>query len=173
MISAESDLRWFFTESSAALGHQSSFGAMRMAIMSGGASSTSKPDNMSDARLNAATRWKHIDALLRSMPAKYRDLIYAAYNARRWNDLLVGKFGVHVVREDSTSVWDTRRLGVMPFTKSANEFFEQDAGSQMVDDQGFYGWLTGCAERMENERCETMVNEADALLQRAIKRYSK
>jgi hypothetical protein len=173
-MSALNDLNWFFNESSAALGVQSNFGPVQTAILSGGASSTSKGDHMSDQRINAATRYAAIQRRIMSLQPRQRDIIFAAYQARRWSRPLIETFGVFVARPDEcVSFWDTRYIGVIPYCTTAVKALTKDVNGGKVDDSGFFSWLEAIVIGRDSELIDAIRNESVELLTTAISRYEK
>lgn len=153
-----SDLVWFFSAAESSMGICSSFEAIRMAIMSHGASKTSKGDSMSERRLDAATRYRRVLAQLHAMPPGSRNILYAAYQPRQWPPELADAFG--------------DCIAVTPFTKTANAEFEKDA-RRGHDDDAFYPWLSGVVLRGEADRIERIKYEALNLLARAHREYER
>ena len=156
--SADRDLYWFFNNAQASIGVQSNFNSVYNAIMSGGASRSSLPDSMTESRIDASTRYGEILTRLNAMPQSLRDVIYAAYQPRKYPPSLTAFLG-------------ERLVPVTPFCKSANEFFEADAARTQVDDHEWFAWLEGVSARGEYERMGTMKGEARALLDKALDSY--
>lgn len=151
------ELEWYFNSAESAIGLQSNFGAMRQALLNGGVSSTSKPDSMSDARMDAVIRARDVQRRMQRMPPRMQDILYSVFQNRQWPTEL-------------WSVYD-RSLGCLPFCRSANEEFEKDTSH--INDDSFYPWLSGVCIRKETERLMRMKVEADALFVSVLDAFGK
>lgn len=116
------------------------------------------PDSMTDKRMQAAERYRIVYGRLKKLPARHRDIIYAAYQPRRWSPEL------------TTTIGSATLLGVTVFSKVANEFFEEDGGS---DDRTWFQWLEGIVLRREHERIAAIKRDTERILDKAIRAYDE
>lgn len=156
---SERELNWFFSQSTAAMGMQSNFSSVYNAIMSSGASRSSMPDSITEARLDSAARQRSILVRLRGISPLLRDVIYAAYQPRQYERYSQAFFG-------------DKLIAVTPFCDSANIAFESDAKGLIVDDQSWFAWLESIAIAQETERMSAMRTEAQRLFDDALIAYS-
>lgn len=157
VYSAIADLEWFFSSSQSQLGLCSNFAAIRNALLNGGVSKTSKPDNINEIRMDSARRYREVHEKLQQLPTRLRDYIYAAYHPRDFGPELWAAFG--------------RSTGVTPFTKAGCDEFEKDAAKKH-DDQAFFIWLRGCVARQETSRIEKIRRESQRYLDDAHRAYA-
>lgn len=149
------DLDWFFRDSQAAMGICSSFEAIRFAIMSCGASKTSKPDSVSDKRIEATSRHRQIlNRLGRIKNHNHIDVLYSAFQSRSWSKEADAAYG--------------RAIGAAAYSKSAQTYYAEDAGRET---DGFWAWLEGVALRNEVDRIQIIRLETTDLFNAAIRAY--
>lgn len=157
LIDSIIDIEWWFFSSASALGIQSNFSAIRNALLNGGVSRTSCPDNMSDSRIQAAERYRIIYNRIKKMSNNGQDILHACYHDRQWLPHSWSTYG--------------RRLGATPFTKTGNYEFDRDC--KYKDDDSFWAWLEGSIIRGETWRSDKIKREAEQLLEDAYKEYSE
>jgi hypothetical protein len=155
-MSSTSDLEWFFSHSAAAMGVQSSFEPIRMAIMTGGASKTSMPDKMTDKKIEATHRHRKIHHKINAIrDPLHIETIHIAFQSRRWSDYLIGAFG--------------RSTGVTQYSPAARQAYADD--SQALTDDGFFVWLEGVVLRNEQDRIAVIRSESIRILDEALDAY--
>lgn len=167
--SAETDLAWLHNCAEASMGVQSSFEPIRYAIMSGGASKTSVGDSMSDSRIKAASRYRAIMNRLKKISRTYQSILAAAYQPRQWSANLENAFGDVSYDRDGTKRANNRRIGVIVFCKTANDFFEADLPG--ADDSAFFVWIEQVAHSGDQQRISLIRDEANRLLEQAHRQY--
>jgi hypothetical protein len=153
------DLLWYFQDAHAALGMQSNLRATQNTLLSGGPNRSSLPDSMSERRMQAAERYRRIEQKLRSLPARTRTVLTAAYSQRNWSSSLSCTFGM-------------LHIGVCAFCPTAVRHFEADSGKRAIDGT-FYGWLEGVVARKEQERINEISVEATRILNAAHEAYNR